>query len=752
MSKIKKDTLYKDALDFHAKDPKGKIAIELPKPLTNQLDLSLAYSPGVGAPCLEIEKNPDLAYEYTAKGNFVAVISNGTAVLGLGDLGAIASKPVMEGKAALFKRFADINAIDLEIDSKDTDEIVQAVRLLAPSFGGINLEDIKAPDCFVIESKLKELVDIPVFHDDQHGTAIITTAALINACEIAGKTMGEIKMVVSGAGAAAIACIELIKKLGVPHQNVILCDSKGVVYIGREHGMNPWKERHAVDTKHRTIADAMAGADVFLGVSVKDAVSKDMVKSMSDKPIVFACANPDPEIVPEDVLSVKPDAIVATGRSDYPNQVNNIMGFPYIFRGALDVQAKVINDEMKIAAANALAQLAKEPVPASVTKAYDGENLKFGPDYIIPVPFDPRLIHTIPHAVAKAAIDTGVARKQINLESYKQELDMRLNASSTFINLLFTKLQNQPKRVLFADGDEEVVVKAAIEWYQQGYGTPILLGYEEKISAIFENVGYDGKGIEILNAGRCEKLDEYINLLYKRLQRKGYSVRDCARLIKRDRNVFSAHLLLDGIADGMVTGYNRSYLNCIEDISLTMDKKNDDGIIFGLSAVRHHNNTFFITDTLVHELPDSELLAKIAINAAYEVEALGYEPRVAFVSFSNFGSPTRKSGLRIQRAVEILDAQGVNFEYEGELSPEVALSGSKLQEYEFCRLTKPANVLIMPGLHSASISSKLIQELAGGRVIGPILCGLEKSVQIVPIGAEESDILNLAALSVCKDV
>lgn len=744
------DSLYKEALEFHAKGKKGKIGIELLKPLVNPYDLSLAYSPGVAAPCLEIEKKPDLGYEYTARGNFVAVISNGTAVLGLGDLGALASKPVMEGKAALFKRFADIDAIDLEINSKDLDEIINAIKVMASSWGGINLEDIKAPDCFIIESKLKELVDIPVFHDDQHGTAIITAAALINACEITNRKLEDIIMVVSGAGAAAIACIELVKKMGVRHENVILCDSKGVIYKGREHGMNPWKEKHAVDTKHRTIAEAMVGADVFLGVSVKNVVSKDMVKSMANQPIVFACANPDPEIMPEDVLAVKPDAIVATGRSDYPNQVNNIMGFPYIFRGALDVRAKEINDEMKIAAAHAIANLAKEPVPSEVIKAYDGKKLKFGPGYIIPVPFDPRLIQNIPPSVAKAAIDSGVARKAINLDLYKNELAERLSASNTFINLLFTKLQNHPKRVLFADGDEEEVVKTAVEWKEQGYGTPILVGYEEKIKELLQHIGHSGDGIEITNASKCDKLDEYINSLYNKLQRKGYSVRDCARLIKRDRNIFSAHLLMDGVADSMITGYSRGYLDCIDDLLLTMETKEKDDVLFGITAVRHHNNTLFITDTVVNELPDSELLAKIAIKAAAEVREMGYEPRVALVSFSNFGNPTRENGLRVKGAVEILDASNVDFEYEGEISPEVALNGTKLREYKFCRLSKPANILVMPGLHSASISSKLIHEFAGGALIGPILCRLEKPVQIVQIGADETDILNLAAISVCK--
>ncbi len=747
MVQDQKAALYAEALKFHTRGRPGKISVEPTKPLLSQRDLSLAYSPGVAGPCLEIAKNKETVYDYTAKGNLVAVISNGTAVLGLGNLGALASKPVMEGKGVLFKKFADVDSYDLELDITDPDKFVEAVAPFAASWGGINLEDIKAPECFVIEEKLKGMVDIPVFHDDQHGTAIITAAGLINACYITNRELRDVKMVVSGAGAAAIACIELIKKMGVRDENVILCDSRGVVYKGRSEGMNVWKEKHAVNTDRRTISDAMCGADIFLGLSVQGVITQDDVKSMAKRPIIFACANPDPEISPTEVYEVCADAIVATGRSDYNNQVNNVMGFPYIFRGALDVRASEINDTMKIAAVNAIAALARTPVPEEVSYAYSGKNLVFGPDYIIPVPFDPRLIEVIPAAVAQAAIDSGVARKAIvDMEQYKKELRSRLNPSANFMDVLFEQLRANPKTVIFAEGEEESVVKAAIQWYVRGYGTPILVGYKDKIEEIYDNLNYSGEGIKITNAALHEKTDEFIDKLYKKLQRQGYLYRDCARLIKRDRHTFSAMLIEENEADAMVTGLTKSYTASLEEVLRVIDVKSNR-TLFGLSLMVTREKTLFISDTSVNELPSAEELADIAVHTAAEAKLLGYEPRVAFLSFSNFGNPMREKAKRIREAVEIMDTKRVDFEYDGEMSVDVALNPKQLELYPFCKLTEPANVLIMPALHSAHIASKLLQEVGGGTLIGPIICGLQKPVQIAHIGSTVSDILNLAVIA-----
>jgi len=743
----KQSSIYQEALDFHSRKPKGKIALELPKPLTNQRDLSLAYSPGVAAPCLEIFNDPKKAYEYTAKGNFVAVISNGTAVLGLGNLGALASKPVMEGKAVLFKRFADIDAIDIEVSTEDPEKFINAVRYLGASWGGINLEDIKAPECFIIENKLKELMDIPVFHDDQHGTAIISVAGLINAVHITERNIEQIKVVVNGAGAAAIACVELIKKLGVPHDNVIMCDTRGVIYKGRKDGMNQWKSAHAVKTKDRTLTEALKGADVFLGLSVKGAVTPAMVKVMADKPIIFAMANPDPEISPDDVAKVRSDAIVATGRSDYNNQVNNVMGFPYIFRGALDVQASTINDDMKLAAAKAVAQLAREEVPGEVSTAYSGRKLVYGPEYIIPTPFDPRLIHVVPIAVARAAMDSGVARKPIaNFSQYKHELAARLNPTSHLMNLFFEKLRSEPKRMIFAEGEEEQMIRAAIQWRNQGYGLPVLVGNEELIKKKLRSLGSSVKGIEITNAALNPHTAEYIEQLYKKLQRKGFLMRDCARMVKRDRNIFSSIMLENGEGDGLITGLTRPYIASLDDITKVIDKSPDE-ILFGLSALLCKGRTIFIADTTINEIPTAEEMVEIAMQAAKEVRHLGHEPRVAFVSFSNFGNPMREKAQRVRDAVALMDKRDdVDFEYDGEMQANVALNADMLKLYPFSRLTQPANVLIMPALHSANISAKLLQELGGVTLIGPILCGLGKPVQIMTMGSRESDILNLAAL------
>lgn len=749
----KSDLLDQDALYFHQKDGKpGKVALLPTKSLMTQRDLSLAYSPGVAAPCREIKKDPSKAFDYTAKGNYVAVISNGTAVLGLGNLGALASKPVMEGKAVLFKRFADIDSVDIEVDTEDPEEFINAVKYLGPSWGGINLEDIKAPECFIIENKLKEIMDIPVFHDDQHGTAIITAAGLINAADVTGRDFKDLKMVVNGAGAASIACVELVKAMGVQHNNVILCDSRGAIYEGREAGMNPWKLAHAAKTDARTLADAMKGADVFLGLSVKDAVTKDMVKSMADKPIIFAMANPDPEILPEDVAAVRDDAIVATGRSDYPNQVNNVMGFPYIFRGALDVHATTINDEMKIACANALAQLAREHVPDEVTTAYSGRKMQYGPNYIIPVPFDPRLIYTIPPAVAKAAMESGVAKRPIeNTEEYVNKLKARLDPTANSLTLIMDRIKTNPKNIVFSEGEEEKIIRAASIWRNQGYGIAKLVGRENRILDKMKEMGIDPQGIEIHNAADTNKNDEYIDFLYKRLGREGYLHRDCVRMVKNDRNIFAACMVQCGDADAMITGLTRSYYDSLDDVLNVVTNK-PGKMVFGMSMLLTKGKTVFISDTTVNELPTPDELADITIQTAEEARNMGHDPKVALLSFSTFGSLDKDRSCEIREVVEILDQSNVDFEYEGEMAADVALNPELMKLYPFSRLTGPANVLIMPALHSANISSKLLQELGGGTVIGPILKGLEKPVQIVQNGASVSEILNMAALAAIESM
>jgi malate dehydrogenase (oxaloacetate-decarboxylating)(NADP+) len=737
-----------EALRFHVTGRPGKLEITPTKPLTTQRDLSLAYSPGVAAPCIRIAANPDSVYDYTAKGNLVAVISNGTAVLGLGDLGALASKPVMEGKAVLFKRFADVDAIDLEVDADDVDEFVNAVRYLGPSFGGINLEDIKAPECFIIEQRLRELMDIPIFHDDQHGTAIITAAGLLNALDLTGRSIANTKVVVNGAGAAAIACVELIKRMGMPHANVILCDTKGTIYQGRTEGMNQWKSAHAVPTEARSLADAMKGADVFLGLSVKGAVTPDMVRNMADRPIIFAMANPDPEIAPEVVHEIRSDAIVATGRSDYPNQVNNVLGFPYIFRGALDVRARAINDEMKIAAAKALAELARQDVPDEVAAAYAGRRLKYGPEYIIPAPFDPRLIAAIPSAVAKAAMDTGVARRPItDMEEYHRQLSARLDPTAASLQRIFERVRRNPRRVIFAEGEEETIIRAAVAFQQAGYGTPVLIGRKERILETMASVGISNySGLEIHNAALSTENKRYIDFLYGRLQRQGSLYRDCQRMVHQDRNVFAACMVALGDADAMVTGITRSSFVAFGDITRVIDPV-PGSRVFGLTILIARDRTVFIADTLVHEVPTPEELADIAVQAAAKARQLGHEPRVAMLSFSNFGDPLREKGKRIREAVAHLDARHVDFEYDGELSPDVALNEALRSVYPFCRLSGPANVLVMPALDPANISSKLLHELGAGTTVGPLLIGLSRPVQILPMGSTVTEIVNMAALA-----
>ncbi|MBP2300401.1 NADP-dependent malic enzyme [Azospirillum picis] len=737
-----------EALLLHSSGRPGKLEITPTKPLTTQRDLSLAYSPGVAAPCLRIAEDPSLAYDYTAKGNIVAIISNGTAVLGLGDLGALAGKPVMEGKAVLFKRFADVDGIDLEVDTRDVDEFVNCVRFLGPSFGGINLEDIKAPDCFIIEERLRELLDIPVFHDDQHGTAIIAAAGLINACDITGRKIEDVKMVVNGAGAAGIACAELFCTMGVSRENIILCDTKGVVYRGRTNGMNQWKSSFAVATDKRTLEEAVAGADVFVGLSAKGAMTQEMVKSMAPKPIIFALANPDPEITPEEVKAVRADAIVATGRSDYPNQVNNVLGFPYLFRGALDVRATTINEAMKVAAAQALAALAREDVPDEVDAAYSGRRLRYGADYIIPVPFDPRLIVTVPAAVAQAAMESGVARKPIvDLSGYKHSLRTRLDPTADSLELILEKVRANPRRVVFAEGEEERTIRAAMTFRAGGYGTPVLIGREEVIREQLAAMGQPNVQFEIHNARLSDANRRYADHLYRRLQRKGALLRDCQRMVNQDRNVFAACMVAQGDAHAMVTGLTRSFGVAYEEIRRVIDPKASEPV-FGLHLSITRNRTVFIADTTVHFRPDGKALADIATGAAAKARQMGHEPRVALLSFSNFGQPPHPNTDPLREALAILDGRRVDFEYDGEMSADVALDYELMKRvYPFSRLSGPANVLIMPGLHSADISAKLLNKMAGGHMIGPLLIGLDKPAQIVTMGATVNDLVTAAALA-----
>ncbi|HUR43129.1 MAG TPA: NADP-dependent malic enzyme [Aestuariivirga sp.] len=737
-----------EALLFHQQGKPGKLEITPTKPMSTQRDLSLAYSPGVAVPVRKIAEEPDTAYDYTAKGNLVAVISNGTAILGLGDLGALAAKPVMEGKAVLFKRFADVDAIDLEVDTKDVDEFIGAVRYLGPTFGGINLEDIKAPDCFIIEQRLREMMDIPVFHDDQHGTAIIATAGLINALHLTGRDIKNFKLVCNGAGAAAIACVELIKSLGVPHKNVILADSKGVVYQGRTAGMNQWKSAHAVDTKARSLADALDGADVFFGLSIAGALTPAMVKSMAANPIIFAMANPDPEITPEEVAKVRSDAIMATGRSDYPNQVNNVLGFPYIFRGALDVRARTINEEMKIAAAQALAGLAREDVPDEVAAAYHGSRLTFGREYLIPVPFDPRLISTIPLAVAKAAMDSGVARKHIaDLEGYAAQLSARLDPIAGTLQSVFGTVRVTPKRVVFAEGEEDRMIRAANTFAAAGLGKAILIGRETEVERTLSATGLElNENVEILNARLSSRNVDYANYLYERLQRNGFLFRDCQRMANQDRNIFAACMVALGDADALVTGLTRNFSVALDNVRRAIDNRPGHRPI-GVSMALVRGRTVFIADTSIHELPSAEELADIAQEAAGVARRFGYEPRVAFLSYSTFGYPRGERSEYVRNAVAVLNKRHVDFEFDGEMGADVALSREAMALYPFCRLTGPANVLVMPAAHSASISTKMLQQLGGVTVVGPLLTGLDKPVQIASMSATASDIVNLAAIA-----
>ncbi|HVT55094.1 MAG TPA: NADP-dependent malic enzyme, partial [Xanthobacteraceae bacterium] len=736
-----------EALQFHAGARPGKLEVIATKPMATQRDLSLAYSPGVAVPVLSIAEDASRAYDYTAKGNLVAVITNGTAILGLGNRGALAAKPVMEGKAVLFKRFADIDGFDLEVNTEDPDQFINCVRYLGQTFGGINLEDIKAPECFIIEQRLREMLDIPVFHDDQHGTAIIATAGLINALKLTDRDIKTTKLVVNGAGAAGIACVELLKALGMQPQNVILCDTKGVVYKGRTEGMNQWKSAHAVETKARTLADAIKGADVLYGLSVKGAFTREMIQSMAPNPIIFAMANPDPEITVEEVAEIRDDAIMATGRSDYPNQINNVLGFPYIFRGALDVRASTINMEMKIAAAQALAELAREDVPDEVAAAY-GARPKYGADYIIPVPFDPRLIFAVPPAVAKAAMDSGVARKPIvDMNAYVEQLRTRRDPVAGVLSRVFDRLKRQPKRVVFAEGEEEQVIRAAASFAQQGLGVPILVGREDRVKAAAANAGVDlHAGIEVHNAALSKRNTDYANFLYERLQRKGFLYRDVQRLVNNDRNHFAACMVALGDADSMVSGVTRNYSVVLEDVLRVIDPKPGHRVM-GLSLVLARGRTVLVADTAVTELPNANDLVEIAIEAAGVARRLGFEPRVAMLAFSTFGNPKGERAEHVQEAVRILHERGVDFEVDGEMGADVALNRDLGHAFPFNRLSDAANVLIMPAFHSASISTKMLQELGGATVIGPLLVGLDRSVQIVPLSAKDTDLVNMAAVA-----
>ncbi len=746
MSESKVQFSDREALNYHAAGRPGKIEIVASKPMATQRDLSLAYSPGVAVPVQAIADDPATAYDYTAKGNLVAVISNGTAILGMGNLGALASKPVMEGKAVLFKRFADVDSIDLELDTEDPEAFINAVALMEPSFGGINLEDIAAPECFIIEQALKERMNIPVMHDDQHGTAIIAVAGLINALFLTGKDAKDVRVVVNGAGAASIACTELIKAVGVPHNNVIMCDSKGVIYQGRTEGMNQWKSAHAVKTDKRTLTEALDGADVFLGLSVKGAVTGEMIKTMAANPIIFAMANPNPEITPPEAKAARPDAIIATGRSDYPNQVNNVLGFPFIFRGALDVRATAINEEMKIAAARALAELARQQVPEEVAAAYGGSTPSFGTDYIIPAPFDPRLMEIVPAAVAQAAMDSGVARKPIlDMDEYRNSLRARLNPTTSVLTMAYDSARAHPKRVVFAEAEEEVVLRAAIAFKEGGCGTPILVGRDDVRDKLVA-LGVDPDGYELHNSRISPLVPKMVDTLYERLQRRGYLRRECERLVNQDRNIFASLLLKMGEADAMITGVTRGFAQTMREVRRVLDSA-EGTTPLGIHIVVGQHHTVFMADTTVNERPSSVELADIAEATAAFARRMGHEPRVAFLSYSNFGNPPGNWLEPIREAVAILETRGVSFEFEGEMSPDVALNPRLAAAYPFSRLSGPANVLVMPGLQSANLSAKLLRELGGDSMIGPILVGMEKPVQVAPMVSTASELVTLAVLA-----
>ena len=738
-----------EALEYHSKGRKGKIEVCATKPCLTQRDLSLAYTPGVAIPCLEIEKSAEAAYTYTAKGNLVAVVSNGTAVLGLGNIGALAGKPVMEGKGVLFKRFADIDVFDIEVDSEDPDEIIKVVKLLEPTFGGINLEDIKAPECFKIEETLIKELSIPVFHDDQHGTAIISGAGLLNAVEVQKKQIDKLRIVINGAGASGIANANMYVELGIKPENIIMCDSKGVIYKGREKGMNPYKEKYARDTKLRTLAEAMKGADVFLGVSVADVVTKEMIASMNERPIVFAMANPDPEIKYEDALSVRKDLIMATGRSDYPNQINNVLGFPFIFRGALDVRATTINMEMKIAASHALADLAKEDVPDSVIQAYGNQKMKFGPDYIIPKPFDPRVLIWEASAVAGTALKTGVARKKIDIEQYKQQLEARLGKQKEVMRIFINKAKSQPKRIVFPEGSEEKILRACQVIIDEGIAKPILLGKKEAIIQKTKELSLDIlDSAEIIEPSKYPKFDEYVEEFFQMRQKKGVTGVEAEKTLKNP-NYFGSLMVHMGDADCLVSGLNMHYPETIRPALQVVKIKPELRIVSGLYMMIFKDDIMFFADATVNIEPTSEDLAEIAIDTAEAARRFGVEPKVAMLSFSNFGSTRHPQSEKVKKAVEIVKQKMPDLIIDGEMQADTAVVPEILNStYPFSRLKEKANVLIFPDLQSGNIAYKLLERLGGAQAVGPILMGMNKSIHVLQRGASVDDIVNLASIAV----
>ena len=744
--------MREDALAYHRRERKGKLEVVPSKPCATQRDLSMAYTPGVAQPCLEIHKNPEDAYNYTAKGNLVAVVSNGTAVLGLGNIGALAGKPVMEGKGVLFKRFADIDVFDIELNTKDPDEIIRAVQLLEPTFGGINLEDIKAPECFYIEEKLKETLNIPVFHDDQHGTAIISGAALVNALELVGKKIDQIKMVINGAGAAGIACAQLYVQLGVRKENIILCDSKGVIYKGRTEGMNPYKEQFANDTPTRTLAEAMVGADVFAGVSVANCVTPDMVRSMAEKPIIFAMANPDPEITYDVATAARPDVIMATGRSDFPNQVNNVLGFPFLFRGALDVRASAINDEMKIAATRALANLAKEDVPDQVCKAYGVERLTFGPEYIIPKPFDPRVLLWEAPAVAKAAMESGVAKINIDLDKYREQLEARLGKSREVMRLVIHKARKAPKRIVYPEGENQKILRAAHIVLEEKIAKPILLGRPKVIREQLETlqIDLDLSQVEIIEPAKSPRFQEYSTEHYRIRQRKGRTMSDIIELLKLPR-VFAPMMVHMGDADGVIAGVTMHYPDTIRPALRIIKKRPEFRKVAGMYMLIFKNRIFFLADTTVNIDPNPEELADIALLTAETVKRFDITPRIAMLSFSNFGSVEHPYTTKVKEATELVKKIAPDLMIDGEMQANTAVvSGIIESDFPFSTLKGGANVLIFPNLDAGNIAYKLLIHLGGAEPIGPILMGLQKSVHVLQRGCEVNDIVNMTAIAVVE--
>lgn len=740
---------FKDSLEYHSTGRKGKIEVISTKPCQTAEDLSLAYSPGVAEPCLAIQQNPEDAYKYTAKGNLIAVVSNGTAVLGLGNLGALAGKPVMEGKGILFKRFADIDVFDIELDTENPDEIIKACQLLEPTFGGINLEDIKAPECFYIEETLKKTMNIPVFHDDQHGTAIISSAALLNALYLVGKKIEDIRIVVNGAGAAANSCAKLAIALGVKPNNMIMCDTKGVIYKGRVEGMNPYKELFAAETHFRTLEEAAAGADVLFGLSVKGAFTKEMVASMAPNPVIFAMANPDPEITPEDARAVRNDVMIATGRSDYPNQVNNVLGFPFIFRGALDCRATCINEEMKLAAVKALAQLAREECPDSVCKAYGNQKFVFGPNYIIPKPFDPRVLLHVAPAIAKAAMESGVARQPIeDMAKYVEHLEFSQGKSKEIMRMVINKAKSDPKTIVFPEGDNEKIIRAAKELVEEGIAKPILVGDKKKIEQKMADLHIE-LDVPVIDPSESELTDNYATELYDLRQRKGLTLSESQRLLRRkSRTHFGSMMVRMGDADALLGGIDTHYPETIRPALEVVGKQKGLSSVHGLYMMVFKKGVYFLADTTVTIDPTAEELAETAILAAEKVRMLDIEPRVAMLSFSNFGSVNHPQAKKVRQAVEIVKERAPDLVIDGEMQADTAVVPELLEGFTFSKLKTNANILIFPDLNSGNICYKLLHHLGGAEAIGPILMGMSKPVHVLQRGDSVDDIVNMAAIAV----